>query len=229
LVRNYALAWWLADQRIDLCDYGESGCVVRTTEARDFVLVFGLSVALVVMVGAAFVWMRRGGSISLNWPRVGRIPAVEDAKPRATSKGRGLAFTIAKASIPFVLVLAALFVFALNRKPAPEPALVADTLDELSMPVDGNPFADLVPAQPDPSTIEDNFDVAADRLESMAEATASQVENDTLPTQRAPESARLPNRVYRIGTGAAPNGQPTPKLEGPEYTMNVDETMVADD
>jgi hypothetical protein len=219
-----ALAWWLADQRIDLCDYDESGCVVRTTAARDFVLVFGLSVALIVMIGAAFVWVRRGGSF--NSSRVWPVPTIENAKRMATLRGKEFAFPFAKASIPFVLVLAAIFGFVVYRQPAPKPASAADA--QLT-PVDRDSFSDLAPPQPEASAIEDNYDVAADRLEAIAEATARQVENETLPTKRAPASSRLSNRVYSIGTGAAPNEQAASKLEGPEYTMNADETLVTDD
>jgi hypothetical protein len=54
-----ALAWWLADQRIGVCDYSDGRCELRAVAARDTVLVHGLTVALVALLALAFViWVR---------------------------------------------------------------------------------------------------------------------------------------------------------------------------
>lgn len=45
-----ALAWWLAERRIHLCDYGDTACAIRTTAARDSVLLWGPAVPLGVFV-----------------------------------------------------------------------------------------------------------------------------------------------------------------------------------
>lgn len=73
-----ALAWWLADRRIEICDYVDEPCRIATTADRDFVLAFGLSVALAVIVGAALVHARRSQRLSHGFSqasRVHRLPA----------------------------------------------------------------------------------------------------------------------------------------------------------
>ena len=63
-----ALAWWLADQRIGLCKAmtysAETRCQVAATAARDFILIFGLTAALVFLVIVAALWARRSGRLS---------------------------------------------------------------------------------------------------------------------------------------------------------------------
>lgn len=64
------LGWSLADRRIDICGYGEEGCRLRATAARDAVLTHGLTVLLVGVVVAALLasgmlnrFRRRGGDM----------------------------------------------------------------------------------------------------------------------------------------------------------------------
>ncbi len=51
------LAWYLANARIRLCEYGATNCIVRTTAARDSTLVYGLSIGLIVGVMTAILVM----------------------------------------------------------------------------------------------------------------------------------------------------------------------------
>ena len=56
-----ALAWWLADRRIEICGdrmYNRD-CIIEAAAARDTVLIAGLSVALAVLIVAALVGARR--------------------------------------------------------------------------------------------------------------------------------------------------------------------------
>ena len=53
-----ALAWWLANKRILICEW-ERACMVRTVASRDAVLTGGLTVALVGLIVVAFL-MRSG-------------------------------------------------------------------------------------------------------------------------------------------------------------------------
>lgn len=41
------LAWWLADSRIELCNYRQA-CIIDATETRDNVLVIGLAIGLAI-------------------------------------------------------------------------------------------------------------------------------------------------------------------------------------
>lgn len=64
-----ALAWALADRRIDLCAF-EKKCLLATTATRDAVLIWGASVPLAVFVLALLL-----GMVRLNLARRGRGPA----------------------------------------------------------------------------------------------------------------------------------------------------------
>lgn len=77
-----ALAWWLAQMRIEICDKAsataEASCAVRATAARDHVLTSGLTVALIGAVVAAFAW-------SVIRSRNGNQRAVIEARPPRAS------------------------------------------------------------------------------------------------------------------------------------------------
>lgn len=77
-----ALAWRMANERIALCGWGDSNCVIRATAMRDNVLVWGLTAALValVVVGLA-AWVRHErlkragqGPASANRAAMRRLP-----------------------------------------------------------------------------------------------------------------------------------------------------------
>lgn len=56
-----ALAWWLADRRIQLCGYAENACILRATATRDDILVRGLSFALAaLLLFFVFRWITTG-------------------------------------------------------------------------------------------------------------------------------------------------------------------------
>lgn len=54
-----ALAWWLADRRIEICGYGEEACALRATAARDDILVKGLGIGIAALFLLLFVEMSR--------------------------------------------------------------------------------------------------------------------------------------------------------------------------
>jgi hypothetical protein len=63
-----ALAWWLADRRIELCRYSSGyTCELRATAARDDVLIWGLTVALAAILlfaaAARYARFRRSGEV----------------------------------------------------------------------------------------------------------------------------------------------------------------------
>jgi hypothetical protein len=162
-----ALAWWLADQRIALCGYGEHSCVVRATGTRDFVLVSGLTVTLVVTIAAALLWARRGRPFSFNWSKKPGDRASLDASSTSNSLGKGSVLAL-KASLLLVLGLIALLSEGLYQKPDPKSARVVLT------PVEGNPFADLIPTETKEETAQakENHASAAEESEDLTNANA---------------------------------------------------------
>ena len=52
------LAYWMANARIELCDYGSESCAIATTATRDNLLIGGLVVALVAAVALAVIAAR---------------------------------------------------------------------------------------------------------------------------------------------------------------------------
>ena len=51
------LAWYLANERVRFCyPMPEENCLIRTTAARDAVLVWGLTIGLVLMASGALAW-----------------------------------------------------------------------------------------------------------------------------------------------------------------------------
>lgn len=102
------LAWWLADRRIALCGYDESGCKLRATAARDTVLTSGLTVALVVAV-AALTWIvifsRQGGRDQQSgWTAGSQLKL-------AHLRARVLGLAAGRAGLILVAGTAALFAF----------------------------------------------------------------------------------------------------------------------
>ena len=59
-----ALAWWLAQARIDICRY-DPPCVIRTTAARDYVLIAGLIAVFGAFLIAALIGLRKD-----YWPKI---------------------------------------------------------------------------------------------------------------------------------------------------------------
>lgn len=60
------IAWRMANARIELCYFADEACKIRTTAARDYVLVAGLTVALafaiLAMIVVAIARVRAGQS-----------------------------------------------------------------------------------------------------------------------------------------------------------------------
>lgn len=74
-----AAAWRLAAARIALCYYLDTPCIVRTTAARDYVLIAGLTVALafalITMIAVAVARARQ-------FSATGWQPTSRAAQPR---------------------------------------------------------------------------------------------------------------------------------------------------
>jgi len=120
------LAWWLADRRIALCE--TANCEVRATGDRDFALLAGLTVLLVAAMAVAFVrgrldrpqysrpvdvtpkaWFWRSG-----YRRSSKVLHLLDAQGRSSAKSTSGFRKIALASLPFALLMTALFGAALQ-------------------------------------------------------------------------------------------------------------------
>lgn len=81
------LGWSLADRRIAICGYGEEGCRIRATAARDAVLTHGLTVLLIGAVIAAVV----AGGVLNRFRRPGSgVSAVNDARHLVSDRSREL-------------------------------------------------------------------------------------------------------------------------------------------
>jgi len=64
-----ALAWWLADARIDICGFEKTDCELRATAARDAVLIWGLIVSVIsilAVTGVAQYRRHRRGAGSIR-------------------------------------------------------------------------------------------------------------------------------------------------------------------
>lgn len=66
-----ALAWWLADARIEICGDHDMPCVLRATATRDNVLLWGGSIALALFVLLALAGQVRIGRLNLRWLTLG--------------------------------------------------------------------------------------------------------------------------------------------------------------
>ena len=93
-----ALAWWLADSRIEICRHSSGyTCELRATAARDEGLFWGLAVALVAIllfaVAARYAHFRSSGEV---FPRPARALEPHDRETFA-ARARGVARAMARA------------------------------------------------------------------------------------------------------------------------------------
>lgn len=80
-----ALAWYLANKRIQLCPYDtygpyekDSACVIRIIAQRDYILTVGLTVALVFLILSTVAWAFGKQAIRNVWRAQSQSRVLED-------------------------------------------------------------------------------------------------------------------------------------------------------
>ena len=63
-----SLAWWLANERITICESTDDRCIIAATAMRDSSLVWGLSIGLAGALVFALILARRGGASRYRAP-----------------------------------------------------------------------------------------------------------------------------------------------------------------